>query len=315
MRLQVVASHLGAPGTPAPEPTGPRGPEGTSRRPGLAARASYRRVGIRGAATEAQRAGTENRRLFFPELLRACAERDGDRRSSSIAGRRPPPSSRRLAATSQRLNDRRPPAALPRRLRSTEEPGSAARWGWRRRRRRRGDLRGLGPWCVTLAAASSSRRAAPPRPDAPAPPPGCHSTPPEPGQARGTKTLRYAPPHWSAWKAPPPAPSLGTESLGGGGDRRPCCHDNRCLGPGRPAHLLIVPRAQVDGAVAKFCCCGCTRSCVARTEEKSSQLLLQLQKLCPRRAVGKVTNAQRPTPCPSDLGDPSPSVQPGFQIL
>lgn len=37
MRLQVVASYLGAPGTPAPEPTGPRGPEGTSRRPGLAA--------------------------------------------------------------------------------------------------------------------------------------------------------------------------------------------------------------------------------------------------------------------------------------
>lgn len=217
MRLQVVASYLGAPGTPAPEPTGPRGPEGTSRRPGLAARASYRRVGIRGAATGAQRAGTESRRLFFPKLLRACAERDGDRRSSSIAGRRPPPSSRRPAATSQRLNDGRPPAALLRRLRSTEEPGSAARWRWRRR----GDLRGLGPWCVTLAAASSSRRAAPPRPDAPAPPPGCHSTPPAPGQALGTQTLRSTPPHWSAWRAPPSAPSLGTESLGGGGRPAP----------------------------------------------------------------------------------------------
>lgn len=201
------------------------GPEGTSRQPGLAARASYRRVGSRGAATGAQRAGAESRRLFFPELLRACAERDGDRRSSSIAGRRPPPSSRRPAATSQRLNDGRPPAALPWRLRSTEEPGSAARWRWRWRQRRE-DLRGLGPWCVTLAAASSSRRAAPPRPDAPAPPLACHSTPPAPGQARGTQTLRSAPPHWSAWWAPPPAPSLGTESLGEarGGDRRPCCH-------------------------------------------------------------------------------------------
>lgn len=107
----------------------------TSHQPGRAARVSYRRVGSPGAATGAQRAGAESRRLSFPELLRACAERVCSKRSS-IAGRRPPPSPRRApAATSLRLNDGRPCAALPERLRRTKEPGSAAR------RRRRGVVR------------------------------------------------------------------------------------------------------------------------------------------------------------------------------
>lgn len=141
MRLRVVLPTLGAPGTPPPEPRETEGNRGdvpearTSHRPLAAARASYRRVGSPGAATGAQRAGAENRRFFFPELLRACAERVGGDRSS-IAGRRPPPSSRRPAATPQRLNDGRPRAALPRRQRRTEEPESAVRL-------RRGDLRAL----------------------------------------------------------------------------------------------------------------------------------------------------------------------------
>lgn len=140
-RVRLLAARAPRPRRTRDAPTRTEGSRGdvpeahTSHRPGRATHASYRRVGSPGAATGAQRAGTESRRLFFPELLRACAERVGSDRSS-IAGRRPPPSSRRPAATSQRLNDCRPRAALPRRPRRTGEPGSAAR-------QRRGDLREL----------------------------------------------------------------------------------------------------------------------------------------------------------------------------
>lgn len=34
----------------------------------------------------------------------------------------------------------------------------------------------------------------------------CHSTPPARGQDRGSRTLRSAPPHWSAWSPAPPPP-------------------------------------------------------------------------------------------------------------